>query len=309
MRYGVILSTIVLVGLALVPRAAQGAPAAPSAAEIVESAPIQGVPGANAVIYRQNGIRLGAVLRANGSETLIWSRKISEVPARLSSPGPSGLFQGIVRSADSPAGNVFAYLVRPAGVVSAIKGYPSGVIHGAEGAQFHGLSFTLKDPDSTHVGSVKYRYDTTDSWGTNGYSETNRIRVPDYAKSAYPAPNATITTKAGNTVLIRLEVADTEALQTTGLMNRTSLDPDSGMIFVWPSPILDSFWMENTYIPLSIAFLSSKGTVQEIQDMAPLTRTLHTPASSYQYAVEVNLGYFKAAGIAPGDTLNLDLKP
>lgn len=309
MKFRVMLATLGVMGLALVPKTVQGAATAPSATQVVESSPIHGVSGGEAVIYRQSGIRLGAVIRQNGSGTLIWSRKLPGVPVHFSSQGPPGLIEGVLRRTGSPQGDVFAYLVRPTGVVSAIAGHPSGQVRGAEGAQFHGLSFTLKDPDTSHVGSVKYRFNTTYAWGTTGYSEEGRIRVPDYPKSAYPVPNAVATTGAGNTVLLRLEIADTEPLRNTGLMNRTSLDPDSGMIFVWTSPVLESFWMENTYIPLSIAFLGSNGTVQEIQNMDPLTTMLHTPAASYQYAIEANLGYFKAAGIVPGDTLNLNLKP
>jgi uncharacterized protein len=305
----VIVIVLVVAGLAGVSPLAHAAQSVPPAARIVETAPIQGVPGAEAVIYRQNGIRLGAVVQANGSQSLIWSHHLNETPVRLSSPGPTGLLEGVIRSGATPKAQVFAYVVRSTGVVSAIAGHPSGVVAAAEGANFHGLSFSLKDPDSGHVGSVKYRYVTTYAWGKNSYFVQGRTRVPDYAKSAYPAPNATVTTKAGNITLIRLEIADTEALRNTGLMNRMALDPDSGMIFVWTGPILESFWMENTFIPLSIAFLSPNGTVQEIQDMAALTTTLHTPMLPYQYAIEANLGYFKAAGIAPGDTLNLQLTP
>jgi uncharacterized protein len=308
-KYRAVFSALALVGLPLSSEVARGAAATPPTPAIVKSTPIRGVPGAEGVIYRQNGIRLGVVIPKKGSPTLIWSRQITQVPVRLSSPGPAGLLQGVIRASGGLQAQVFAYVVRSSNVTSAIAGHPSGVVSAAEGANFHGLSFTLKDPDAGHVGSVKYRFDTTYGWAGNGYTVKSRFRVPDYAKTAYPTPNAIDTTKAGDTVLIRMEIADTEVLRNTGLMNRTSLDPDSGMIFVWTSPVLESFWMENTYIPLSIAFLSSNGTVQEIQDMAALTTTLHTPALPYQYAIEANLGYFKAAGIAPGDVLNLTLKP
>jgi uncharacterized protein len=286
-----------------------GSQVAPPPAAVVETTAIKGVPGADAVVYRQNGLRLGAVVREDGTPTLMWSRRLPADPVRLFSPGPRGLLAGIVRFAGSQKAQVFAYIVRPTGVVSAMPGHPSGEITASEGANFHGLSFTLKTPDSSHVGSVKYRIETTYSWGQSTYSIGSRIRVPDYAKSAYPTPNATVTTKAGDIALIRLEIADTEALRNTGLMYRTSLDPDSGMIFVWPSPVSESFWMENTYIPLSIAFLAPDGKVQEMLDMDPLTTTLHTPALSYQYAIEANLGYFKSAGIVPGDTFQLHLTP
>jgi uncharacterized protein len=308
MKRAAILSMLMIACVALAPTGAHAVVrVAPPAGGILESASIRGISGAHAVVYRQNGVRLGAVVEANGSQTLVWSRRLPGTPARLSSPGPKGLLEGIVRFASSPKAQLFAYTLRSTGVVSALPGRPSGDISASEGANFHGLSFTLKEPDSSHVGSVKYRFETTYSWVHSAYSLGSRVRLPDYAKSAYPNPDATVITKSGNTALIRLEVADTEALRNTGLMNRTSLDPDSGMVFVWSTPVLESFWMENTYIPLSIAFLGSDGKVQQILDMDPLTTTLHTPTAPYRYAIEANLGYFKAAGIAPGDALDLHL--
>jgi uncharacterized membrane protein (UPF0127 family) len=284
-----------------------GSQVAPPATAIVESTAVKGDSGTQVVVYRQNGLRLGAVETAHGSQRLVWSRTLPAVPARLSSPGPKGLLVGIVRFPGSQKAQIFAYIVHSSDVVSAIPGRPSGEITAAEGANFHGLNFTLKEPDSSHVGSVKYRFETTYSWTGNSYVLGSRIHVPDYAKSAYPTPSATVTTKHGDTALMRLEIADTEPLRETGLMNRMSLDPDSGMVFVWPSPVLESFWMENTYIPLSIAFLGTDGKVQQILDMDPLTTVLHTPAAPYQYSIEANVGYFKSAGIVPGDTVNLHL--
>lgn len=310
MKQAVILSTMTLASMAVAPSVVHaGIQVAPPAAAIVESAAIKGIPGAWAVVYRQNGLRLGAVTTVSGSQNLLWSRRLSALPARLTSPGPTGLLEGIVRFVGSQKAQVFAYIVRPTGVVSAIPGRPAGAITASDGANFHGLSFMLRETDASHIGSVKYRFETTYSWQGSTYAVGSRVRVPDYANSAYATPNATVTTKAGSIVLIRLEVADSEPLRDNGLMNRTSLDPDSGMVFVWPAPVTESFWMQNTYIPLSIAFLSRDGRVQEILDMDPLTTTLHTPKEPYQYAIEVNLGYFKAQGISSGDTFVLHLTP
>ncbi|HEX8917977.1 MAG TPA: DUF192 domain-containing protein, partial [Chloroflexota bacterium] len=65
--------------------------------------------------------------------------------------------------------------------------------------------------------------------------------------------------------------------------------------------------MKNTYIPLSIAFLDSSGKILEMDDMAPLSETLHTPSVSYTYAIEVNQGFFKSNGIQMGDMVQLHL--
>lgn len=90
-------------------------------------------------------------------------------------------------------------------------------------------------------------------------------------------------------------------------MNRTHLDADAGMLFTFPAEDRAPFWMKNTLIPLSIAFVSSGGVILETQDMQPLSEDLHTPASPYKYALEVNQGYFASNGIAPGDKVEFQL--
>ncbi len=71
------------------------------------------------------------------------------------------------------------------------------------------------------------------------------------------------------------EVASTPDDRATGLMNRFSLQPDRGMLFVFEHPEPLSFWMKNTFIPLSIAFLDASGRILNIEDMAPQTETTH----------------------------------
>ncbi len=92
-----------------------------------------------------------------------------------------------------------------------------------------------------------------------------------------------------------------------GLMNRTYLAPDSGMVFVFPSDTQTPFWMKDTLIPLSIAWISSDGTIVEIQDMQPETENLHYPAKLYRYAIEANQGYYQKNGIVAGDKVELQL--
>jgi hypothetical protein len=101
--------------------------------------------------------------------------------------------------------------------------------------------------------------------------------------------------------VIRVEIADTEEKRSTGLMNRKSLDYDSGMLFVYQSDRKLSFWMKNTLIPLSIAFISSDGTIKEILDMEPLSLNPVVSRYSVRYALEVNRGYFEEKNIKPGD--------
>ncbi|HTS20598.1 MAG TPA: DUF192 domain-containing protein [Casimicrobiaceae bacterium] len=96
------------------------------------------------------------------------------------------------------------------------------------------------------------------------------------------------------------EVATTEATRETGLMNRFSLAPDHGMLFVFKEPQLLGFWMKNTYVPLSIAFIASDGTIVNIDDMAPRTEITHPSRGLALYALEMKKGWFAQRGITAG---------
>jgi uncharacterized protein len=120
-------------------------------------------------------------------------------------------------------------------------------------------------------------------------------------------PYASIVTASGKQLYVKLEVADTPQSMATGLMNRTYLAPDAGMVFVFPADDQVPFWMKDTLIPLSIAFVASNGTIVEIQDMQPETEDLHRPAKPYRYALEVNQGYFGNNGVSAGDKIEFQL--
>jgi uncharacterized membrane protein (UPF0127 family) len=96
------------------------------------------------------------------------------------------------------------------------------------------------------------------------------------------------------------EVASDDSARATGLMHRRMLPENRGMLFVFPSPAIQSFWMMNTYVPLSIAFLDEKGTIVNIDDMAPLTTDPHSSAKPAKYALEMNRGWFAKRGIKAG---------
>jgi uncharacterized membrane protein (UPF0127 family) len=117
----------------------------------------------------------------------------------------------------------------------------------------------------------------------------------------------TIDSSGGGKVELRVEIADDPAEQTRGLMGRTALGEDRGMLFVYPDEEVLSFWMKNTLIPLSIAFIASDGTIVDLQDMKPLDDDPphYVSAEPAQYALEVNKGYFKKHGIKVGDRAHL----
>jgi uncharacterized membrane protein (UPF0127 family) len=97
-----------------------------------------------------------------------------------------------------------------------------------------------------------------------------------------------------------LELARTPEEHQVGLMFRESMAPDSGMLFVYDRPATEGYWMHNTYIPLSIAWIAQDGTIVDIQDMEPLTDDVHWPASAYWYALEANQGWFFEHGVGVG---------
>ncbi|MGQ9677974.1 MAG: DUF192 domain-containing protein [bacterium] len=127
--------------------------------------------------------------------------------------------------------------------------------------------------------------------------QRNRIECP-------PKPTVVLNIK-GNRIVA--EVAATPDERALGLMFRTSLHPDSGMIFVFEEEQWLRFWMKNTYIPLSIAFVDKDGVITDILEMAPLdTETRYEASRPVRYALEANSGWFLVHGIKSGDTvLNL----
>jgi len=100
------------------------------------------------------------------------------------------------------------------------------------------------------------------------------------------------------------EVAKTTDQQMTGLMYRFSLKPDHGMVFVFDRSEQRAFWMKNTYIPLSIAFVTADGRILNIEDMAPRDETSHLSAGPAMYAIEMRKGWFAERGIKAGDRVS-----
>jgi len=99
---------------------------------------------------------------------------------------------------------------------------------------------------------------------------------------------------------IKAEVAATPAAREQGLMYRTTMAPNAGMLFVFEQKAGHCFWMRNTELPLSIAFLADDGTIVNIEDMAPRTESNHCPKAAIRYALEMNKGWFTQKGIKAG---------
>lgn len=112
----------------------------------------------------------------------------------------------------------------------------------------------------------------------------------------------TIELTAGMHV-IQAEVARTSEQQMVGMMFRTQMGTNEAMLFVNDSKEVRCFWMRNTLIPLSIAFIADDGTVVNIADMAPRSEASHCSAQPVRFALEMNQGWFAKRGIAAGSKL------
>ncbi|GHU79849.1 hypothetical protein FACS189462_5600 [Spirochaetia bacterium] len=106
-------------------------------------------------------------------------------------------------------------------------------------------------------------------------------------------------------VSMEVELARTDQEHSQGLMHRKNLEDGKGMLFIFERDQIMSFWMKNTLIPLSIAFIASDGRIIEIKDMEPLNETPVRSSRSVRYALEVPQGWFSRAGIGIGDILQI----
>lgn len=102
---------------------------------------------------------------------------------------------------------------------------------------------------------------------------------------------------------IWVEVAKTPDDRARGLMGRSDLKWDEGMLFIFDEEEYHSFWMKDTLIPLSIAFIDREGRIVEITDMEPLSLKSHVPPRPILYALEMRKGWFSSNGIKLGDRM------
>ena len=102
---------------------------------------------------------------------------------------------------------------------------------------------------------------------------------------------------------IRAAVAQTPEQRQTGLMFRREMAQHEGMLFVFEQASPQCFWMKNTLLPLSIAFLADDGTVVNIADMKPQALDSHCSAKPVRYVLEMNQGWFAKRGIKPGSKI------
>lgn len=114
-----------------------------------------------------------------------------------------------------------------------------------------------------------------------------------------PEPPGQVTLTI-NGAPLKAEIAASPARRAMGLMERMHLDADRGMLFVFPSRQPVAFWMQNTPLPLSIAFIDENGMIVGTAEMMPLTNHLHRSEYPVKYALEMNARWFERHRIKAG---------
>jgi uncharacterized membrane protein (UPF0127 family) len=109
----------------------------------------------------------------------------------------------------------------------------------------------------------------------------------------------------GKRVSVNVELADTDEKRALGLMYRRVLAENEGMLFIFEEAAHRSFWMRNTYIPLSIAYIGRDGIINEIYDMKPLDEKTTYSQKPAMYALEMKQGWFARNNIGQGAKLDL----
>jgi uncharacterized membrane protein (UPF0127 family) len=117
-----------------------------------------------------------------------------------------------------------------------------------------------------------------------------------------PQQLPTVTLQAGMHN-IRAQVAQTPQQRQIGLMFRREMPLNDGMLFVFEEPSVQCFWMKNTLLPLSIAFLADDGSIVNLADMKPLDETSHCSEKPVRFVLEMNKGWFAKRGLKAGSRL------
>jgi uncharacterized protein len=100
--------------------------------------------------------------------------------------------------------------------------------------------------------------------------------------------------------LIDTQIAMTSEQREIGLMYRTQMQPNEGMLFIFEQPQKQCFWMKNTLLPLTAAFIDNSGTILNLADMQPNTTNPHCSTAPVRFVLEMHQGWFAKRGIKPG---------
>tara|TARA_B100000035_G_C20852837_1_gene488220 strand:- start:92 stop:535 length:444 start_codon:yes stop_codon:yes gene_type:complete len=108
-------------------------------------------------------------------------------------------------------------------------------------------------------------------------------------------------------VVFKVEIAETQEKRMEGLMFRTELDEDKGMLFIFPYPDLVNIWMKNTFLSLDIVFISEENIIVDIvKEALPLSEKIYTSKLVTKYILEINSGLIRKLDINIGDKVNIE---
>jgi hypothetical protein len=162
--------------------------------------------------------------------------------------------------------------------------------------------------DAFYLDPVQF---TAAAWSPVGTAVASAILilllVPILSCVSPSGPAVLIDTSSG-TARFRVEIADTDVLRERGLMGRSALDDDAGMVFIWAADTSGPFWMKDTLVPLTVAFISEGGEILRTLDMEPCRTdpcTIYDPRVTYRMALEVKQGELERRGVRAGDRARL----
>lgn len=125
---------------------------------------------------------------------------------------------------------------------------------------------------------------------------------PTWSQEAPQRDLPRVTLSAGMH-LINAQVAATPQARTVGLMFRQEMPANEGMLFVFEQPATQCFWMKNTLLPLTAAFVADDGTIVNLADMQPQSLDSHCSAQPVRYVLEMHQGWFTKRNVKPGSRL------
>jgi uncharacterized membrane protein (UPF0127 family) len=131
------------------------------------------------------------------------------------------------------------------------------------------------------------------------------IATPAVFAQSMPQSGLPVVELSAGLNRIRAELAATPNARSVGLMHRKSLGPNQGMLFAFPERAVHCFWMRNTLIPLTIAFIADDGRIVNTADMTPLSEDSHCAAEPVRLALEMEQGWFEKRGIRSGDRMGI----
>ncbi len=133
-----------------------------------------------------------------------------------------------------------------------------------------------------------------------------------FSENAYSAENKkSLPTVIINGKKVFVEIADSEKTRKKGLMGRSVLDKNSGMLFIYPDNAVRYFWMKNTYVALDMAFIDSSMVIKTLHtaDAVNDSTILYSSYVPVKYVLEVNRGWFAEHDVHTGDTVTFDKNP